>query len=256
MILKENYNTAKQKYGNLADEMKQYGIKDEFLLSACRFYKENHFSKQTLKTFFQKWNDYIFTEKNNKIDINILSFNNADTLLNQKIQYYKCPNKIYDKNGIKIGEFKSKRDALLFSFSTRWCINDKTNNYFNRYTRNGDRLFILDSGIGSCGLVVIQVSMNGDMTFWDFDNERLNKRGLMELFNLLPNNAVDFIKNLPKFTNKQRYNSISNIITSLKNRFTENVHRQYKRKLKSISILQIVQEEINAMLYNEKSLLN
>lgn len=43
MVLKENYNSASQKYGKeMTDEFLKLGLPPNFLLSACRFKSENN----------------------------------------------------------------------------------------------------------------------------------------------------------------------------------------------------------------------
>ena len=54
MNLFENYNTAKQKYGEaLVSKLLNAHIPDEYLLSACRFYNEG-IKENDLKNYLNK----------------------------------------------------------------------------------------------------------------------------------------------------------------------------------------------------------
>lgn len=55
MKLLENYNSARQKYGErIVKELSDVGIPPQYLLSACRFFQKGIDIKD-IKSFFRQW---------------------------------------------------------------------------------------------------------------------------------------------------------------------------------------------------------
>jgi len=94
MNILENYNTARQKYGEkLVKCLSDMGIPSQYLLSACRFTTEG-INPNDIKLYFRQWMSYVV--KNNKnLDVNKLSFDEFyQTIQKYKLDYI-VPNKIY-----------------------------------------------------------------------------------------------------------------------------------------------------------------
>ena len=73
MKIFENYNTVRQKYGvGLVDSLTKLGLPPKYLLSACRFIKDNGVTQERIICLFKEWNKYV--EKNNDTDVNKLTY--------------------------------------------------------------------------------------------------------------------------------------------------------------------------------------
>lgn len=140
MNIFENYNSAKQKYGEeLVKTLYNKGIPPQYLLSACRFSKEG-VNSDNLKQYFKQWMMYVV--KNNKdIDINKLSFND----FYQTIQRYKLkhgiPNKIYSDDIASLGKLNNAKDVQKIPVRNQWCI--KSQKCFDEYTNKGYVFFVI-----------------------------------------------------------------------------------------------------------------
>ena len=56
MKLLENYNTARQKYGErIVKELSDIWIPPQYLLSACRFYKDIQVPIEKIQQLFRQW---------------------------------------------------------------------------------------------------------------------------------------------------------------------------------------------------------
>ena len=60
MKIFENYNTAKQKYGEeLANSVLSNGIPNEYVYTACRYYTEDNIPIEVLQQKFRQWMSYV-----------------------------------------------------------------------------------------------------------------------------------------------------------------------------------------------------
>ena len=75
MKIFENYNTAKQKYGEeLANNILSNGIPNEYVYTACRFYTEDKIPIDVLQQKFRQWMSYIRNLGKETFDVNNLSY--------------------------------------------------------------------------------------------------------------------------------------------------------------------------------------
>ena len=102
MKLSENYNSAKAKYGEIADRMRAARISDGFLLSACRFNQENGVPPEDLFNYFHQWCIYVLRHK--RIDVNTLDFSGFYSTIQEYKNKYGIPNQTY----IKICDFYAR----------------------------------------------------------------------------------------------------------------------------------------------------
>ena len=87
MKLFENYNTAKQKYGEeLANNMLQNGISNEYVNTACIFYTEDNIPKEVLQQKFRQWMSYIRNSGKETLNVNNLSYQQFDNIIRGEIQ--------------------------------------------------------------------------------------------------------------------------------------------------------------------------
>ncbi len=59
MIIFENYNNAKQKFGKLADNVKNMNVPDEYIDIICDFYIKKKINLDSLRTTIFQWIKYI-----------------------------------------------------------------------------------------------------------------------------------------------------------------------------------------------------
>ena len=141
MKLFENYNTAKQKYGDkIVRELSDIGIPPQYLLSACRFANEG-IKPTDLKHYFKQWINYVVSN-DKTIDVNRLSFEEFYQTIQEYKSSYEVPNKIFDNGAIQIGEFKTFKEAKMFPIPNDMCI-CKTKNWFKYYQSPHSRYLLI-----------------------------------------------------------------------------------------------------------------
>lgn len=171
MYLFENYNTAKQKYGEkLVRELSKIGIPPKYLLSACRYYQDCQVPIERIKQLFRQWMTYV-TNNNNSIDVNKLSFDEFYQTIQKYKSSYEIPNKIFDNATIQIGEFKTFKEASLFPVPNNMCI-CKTNKWFKHYQSPKSRyLLIFDSRRNDSKRYVIAILEHGEVSYADLSGD-------------------------------------------------------------------------------------
>lgn len=167
MKLFENYNTAKQKYGeNIVRELSDVGIPPQYLLSACRFYQDNQVPIERIQQLFRQWMTYV-DNGDNTIDVNKLSFEQFYQTIQKLKTLYEIPNKIFDNGTIKIGEFKSFKEANMFPIPNNMCI-CKTKKWYKYYQSPHSRyLLIHDSRRNDNKRYVLAIIEHGDISYAD-----------------------------------------------------------------------------------------
>ena len=167
MKLFENYNTAKQKYGeNIVRELSDVGIPPQYLLSACRFYQDNQVPIERIQRLFRQWMTYV-DNGDNTIDVNKLSFEQFYQTIQKLKTLYEIPNKIFDNGTIKIGEFKSFKEANMFPIPNNMCI-CKTKKWYKYYQSPHSRyLLIHDSRRNDNKRYVLAIIEHGDISYAD-----------------------------------------------------------------------------------------
>jgi hypothetical protein len=85
MNILENYNNAKQKYGEeIAEIIRSAGIPDEYVYIACKYYKENSVPIKTLKLEIRQWMSYIRNLGNETFDLSKLDYHSFKSILTKR----------------------------------------------------------------------------------------------------------------------------------------------------------------------------
>ncbi len=201
MKLLENYNSAKQKYGEkLVRAMVNNGIPDKYLLSSCRFYTEDNVPIPRLKQLFRQWLTYV-VKVNNAIDVNRLSFINFVETIQQFKLKYQIPNIVYKDSKVCVGKILSARDVSKLPISNTWCI--KQPGMFQKYIDNGCSFYLIDNGNNSDYIryVVLMLDKAGKKYYYDLENMQLDKDDIEELKTYLTPQSITFISNLQENKN-------------------------------------------------------
>lgn len=140
MNILENYNTAKQKYGEkLVKCLSDMGIPSQYLLSACRFTTEG-INPNDIKLYFRQWMSYVV--KNNKnLDVNKLSFDEFYQTIQKYKLDYNVPNKIYCDGTVSFGRLNNAKDVQQIPVQNQWCI--KSQRKFDDYAKQGYLFFVI-----------------------------------------------------------------------------------------------------------------
>ena len=220
MKIFENYNTAKQKYGEeLANSILSNGIPNEYVYTACRYYTEDNIPIEVLQQKFRQWMSYVRNLGKETFNINNLSYQQFDNIIRDEIQKAMKPNPIYDDGTIFMGEFKTKEDALLYPIPNEWCTSNSSSKY-NQYVGDGYRLFVIENKSLDEPLKYVCASVyNGRVIYWDVNDNQLYE-DLRDYTNVnnsehetyqrtLPKQIVDYLYNIAaqqtdEIENKQR----------------------------------------------------
>ena len=223
MNLFENYNTAKQKYGEaLVSKLLNAHIPDEYLLSACRFYNEG-IKENDLKNYFKQWTTYV-KRNNAKIDVNKLSFAQFYQTIQEYKRQYGITNKVYDDGMVSIGRINSAKDIANFPVKNDWCI--KQPSMFQKYVDQGYSFYIIDNGNESNYIryVILMIGKDSTKYYYDLDNEKMTQDSIAEFQSHLTQDARAFIQNLNE--NKgYKTNRIKITETELKQIVSESIKR-------------------------------
>ena len=227
MKIFENYNTAKQKYGEeLANSVLSNGIPNEYVYTACRYYTEDNIPIDVLLQKFRQWMSYVRNLGKETFNVNNLSYQQFDNIIRGEIQKAMKPNPIYDDGTIFMGEFKTKEDALLYPIPNEWCTSNSSSKY-NQYVGNGYRLFVIENKSLDEPLKYVCASVyNGRVIYWDVNDNQLYE-DLRDYTNVnnsehetyqrtLPKQIVDYLYNIAaeqtdEMGNKQNINSNLNM---------------------------------------------
>lgn len=212
MKLLENYNSAKAKYGDVADTMRAARISDGFLLSACRFFVKNGVPPEQLFNYFHQWCVYVLRHK--RIDVNTLEFDDFYNIIQEYKNKYGIPNQIYNDGKVVIGELKSNKDLSYFPIKTNWCISQAS--MFATYVNDpmAYNIYIIDNGErGKCDadrFVCMLIDKNGSVSCWDLYNNPMTEDNMMSYDKTLTQGALMFIGNLcnDRIENNQNSSSV------------------------------------------------
>ena len=185
MNLFENYNTAKQKYGEIiVRKLSDIGIPPQYLLSACRFYQDNQVPIERIQQLFRQWMTYV-VNNNNSIDVNKLTFEQFYQTIQKSKSSYEIPNKIFDNGTIQIGEFKNFKEASVFPIPNNMCV-CKTNKWFKYYQSPHSRyLLIHDCRRNDNKRYVLAIIEHGEISYADLSgHEFANSFGDQERGNV------------------------------------------------------------------------
>lgn len=140
MNLLENYNTASQKYGiELVKQLTELGLPPQYLLSACRFVKENSIPLSNMINQFKEWAKFV--TKYNKYDVNRLSYDDFLRIISQEKSKHIIPNLIWQNEIAFLGKLNNAKDVQTIPIKNQWCI--KSQNWFDRYTDKGYVFFVI-----------------------------------------------------------------------------------------------------------------
>lgn len=140
MNLLENYNTARQKYGiELVKQLSELGLPPQYLLSACRFVKENSIPLSNMINQFKEWTKFVI--KYNKYDVNRLSYDDFLRIISQEKSKHIVPNLIWQNEIASLGKLNNAKDVQKIPVKNQWCI--KSQNWFDRYTDKGYIFFVI-----------------------------------------------------------------------------------------------------------------
>lgn len=168
MVLKENYNSASQKYGKeMTDELLKLGLPPNFLLSACRFKSENNVNSIKIVELFRKWMTYVL--KYEKIDVNKESFDSFFEKIEQGEIQHIVPKILWYNSECSIGSIDSLKVARSIPVENVWCI--KARDKFQRFTSLGHKMFIIYSPYKKEPFTYIIAQVHdGEVDYWDMRN--------------------------------------------------------------------------------------
>ncbi len=140
MILFENYNTARQKYGiEMVNHLSKLGLPPQYLLSACRFIHEHNVPLQRMVIQFKDWIKYVI--KFERYDVNKLSYDDFLKILSQEKSKHIVPNLIWQNETASLGKLNNAKDVQSIPIKNQWCI--KSQRWFNDYTSKGYVFFVI-----------------------------------------------------------------------------------------------------------------
>lgn len=198
MKLSENYNSAKAKYGEIADRMRAARISDGFLLSACRFNQENGVPPEDLFNYFHQWCIYVLRHK--RIDVNTLDFSGFYSTIQEYKNKYGIPNQIYNDGKAVIGLLRSSKDLAYFPVKVSWYISQPK--MFQQYTDDpmAYTMYIIDNGQSGKSdterYVCMLIDKNGEVSYWSLDNYPMSRDAMMEYDETLTQGALSYIGKL------------------------------------------------------------
>ena len=246
MIIKENYNTCKQKYGKeLTDRFLTNGLSDNYLMAACRFYIENHVPVTTLVPMFKEWNSYVSKYYPNINPTNI-SYENFNKYIAQAKLKHCLPNTIIVTDNASLGRLDNVKDARNIPVESTWCI--KARSRFDSIMRAGDELYAIylpnEPAPFTYNIALIQ---RGNITFWNSDNKRQfdygndPEKNLHEIFlTKLPSEIYNYLLDRAEKQRNKTINCNKNM-----NRNRKNVIRLTESKLRNMikeSVKQVLKE--------------
>jgi hypothetical protein len=251
MKIFENYNTAKQKYGEeLANSVLSNGIPNEYVYTACRYYTEDNIPIDVLQQKFRQWMSYIRNLGKETFNINNLSYQQFDNIIRDEIQKAMKPNPIYDDGTIFMGEFKTKEDALLYPIPNEWCTSNSSSKY-NQYVGDGYRLFVIENKSLDEPLKYVCASVyNGRVIYWDVNDNQLYE-DLRDYTNVNNSEHETYQRTLPKQIVDYLYNIAAEQTDEIENKQNINCNRNMNKKLIRLTeqdLHRIVKESVNRIL--------
>ena len=140
MKIFENYNIARQKYGvGLVDSLTKLGLPPKYLLSACRFIKDNGVTQERIICLFKEWKKYV--EKYNDKDVNKLTYEEFFNLISQEKSKHCIPNIIFSNRIASFGKLNNAKDVQSIPIRNEWRI--KSKKWFDKYTSKGYEFFVI-----------------------------------------------------------------------------------------------------------------
>lgn len=165
MKISENYNSAKQKYGvGLVYSLIKLGLPPKYLLSACRFVRDNGVTQERIVYLFKEWNKYV--EKYNDTDVNKLTYEEFFNLIFQEKSKHCVPNVIFSNGIASLGKLNNAKDVQTIPIQNEWCI--KSQKWFDNYTSKGYEFFAIYLKEEPLPLTfVIAAVIDGNVEYYD-----------------------------------------------------------------------------------------
>ena len=253
MNILENYNTARQKYGEkLVKCLSDMGIPSQYLLSACRFTTEG-INPNDIKLYFRQWMSYVV--KNNKnLDVNKLSFDEFyQTIQKYKLDYI-VPNKIYCDGTASFGRLNNAKDVQQIPVQNQWCI--KSQRKFDDYAKQGYLFFVIYLPNEPLPFTfVIAAVFGGNVEYYNsYDYEQFED---LRSGNIGNDDHNNYQKKLPNQITTYLYNIAAKQGEALDAAKTENnqqtnenktMNKKQTIKLNESQLKRIVMEAVNDML--------
>ena len=243
MNILENYNNAKQKYGEeTAEFIRSSGIPDEYVYIACKYHQENSVPIETLKLEIRQWISYIRNLGNETFDLRKLDYHQFKNILTTTIQKAMKPNPIYDNGVVFVGEFKTKEDALLYPIPNNWCTSNSSSK-FNQYTQGGYRLFIIENKTLDEPLKYVCASVfMGNVKYWNTEGFSLLEELRCE-YNINDSEHQKYQSTLPKEVISYLYDIAASQTEEMENKIKKQVI-----KLTESDLHQIIKESVKNIL--------
>ena len=165
MKIFENYNSANQKYGvDLVDSLTKSGLPPQYLLSACRFIKDNGVTHERIICLFKEWKKY--GVKYNDTDVNKLTYEEFFNLISQEKSKHCVPNIIFSNGIASLGKLNNAKDVQTIPIRNGWCI--KSQKWFDNYTSKGYEFFVIYLKEEPLPFTfVIAAVIDGDVEYYD-----------------------------------------------------------------------------------------
>lgn len=107
------------------------------------------------------------------------------------------PNPVFDDGKTFIGEITTYTEAHNLPVNDIWCI-CKSPYKIEKYKRNGCKIYFVDNGEidNKMKYVAIVLYPNGDLIFWDMDDEKIEDNHIDDFMDTLSDEAKEFISKL------------------------------------------------------------
>ena len=258
MNILENYNNAKQKYGEeTAEFIRSSGIPDEYVYIACKYHQENSVPIETLKLEIRQWISYIRNLGNETFDLRKLDYHQFKNILTTTIQKAMKPNPIYDNGVVFVGEFKTKEDALLYPIPNNWCTSNSSSK-FNQYTQGGYRLFIIENKTLDEPLKYVCASVfMGNVKYWNTEGFSLLEELRCE-YNINDSEHQKYQSTLPKEVISYLYDIAASQTEEMENKI-KNENKEYKTNNNNIKkqVIKLTEGELHKIIKESvKNILN
>lgn len=252
MNLLENYNTARQKYGiELVKQLSELGLPPQYLLSACRFVKENSIPLSNMINQFKEWTKFVI--KYNKYDVNRLSYDDFLRIISQEKSKHIVPNLIWQNEIASLGKLNNAKDVQKIPVKNQWCI--KSQNWFDRYTDKGYVFFVIYLPNEPLPFTFVVVAVcGGNVEYYDTQdyeqfedlrggNENNSDHEVYQ--RKLPNEIVSYLYDIAATQTEERENKIKTENKDYK--INKNMKKQVIR-LTEGDLHNIIKESVNNVL--------
>lgn len=250
MIINENYNSAKQKYGiEMVDSLSKLGLPPQYLLSACRFYNENGIPPQRLIVLFKEWMRYVM-KYNKNIDVNTLSYEQFYTIISQEKSKHCLPNVIFSNDNASLGKINNAKDVQSIPVRNQWCI--KSQRWFDNYNSQGYEFFVIYLPKEPLPFTfTIAAIVNGNVEYFD-SNDYEQFENLANPNEINNSDHENYQRKLPQEIVSYLYNIAANQTEQIENKQNLNCNKDMKRtnkiRLTESQLHQVIKESVEKIL--------